>query len=441
MTRELVEPNLHVVLIHVPLGLLIAGTVIEFFAPLFWRRSALRAAGRWMILLGALALVPVAASGLYAVAQQNHRDPSDSSWADIRQASPIQGATWQTMQEHVRFNLAGSAVALFLVVIWLSSSDSTRRMFYPLFMLLLLADVGAIALQEPRSGGEMVFRHGVGVNLTAEADIPLKQRLGDSKAIAESLPPLELHVILAGAAIAAGLAAIGVSMRAAATPKVIDQPYLQQQQQYTDIGYAINPGSRQAPAYGGAAQLHPDSLSAQGLPERTPVGRFWILAALLAICAMLAGWWTLADSSEKWDVKSLWHIVSQNAESHEYRRVVHVAAGGLIVLMMLILALIGRAAGHRFIVGFFALILLAAVAVQGWIGTMMLLDSPWGKEVHALVQFNPLSAEPTTMPSKSLAAPTEASATLPTTGPTTAATVTPATAPTTEKSLDKLEVP
>ena len=40
MHHEFVEPNLHAALIHVPLGLLLIGTLIELFARFFWRRSS-----------------------------------------------------------------------------------------------------------------------------------------------------------------------------------------------------------------------------------------------------------------------------------------------------------------------------------------------------------------------------------------------------------------
>src|ERR1700722_10329905 len=43
MAGEIINPNLHVVFIHYPLGLLVAGTVIELFSFL-WPRSGVRAA-------------------------------------------------------------------------------------------------------------------------------------------------------------------------------------------------------------------------------------------------------------------------------------------------------------------------------------------------------------------------------------------------------------
>jgi uncharacterized membrane protein len=66
--REFIIPNWHVILIHYPLALLTVGTLIEIFSFL-WRRSGFRAAGRGMILIGALCAIPAATSGIYAARQ------------------------------------------------------------------------------------------------------------------------------------------------------------------------------------------------------------------------------------------------------------------------------------------------------------------------------------------------------------------------------------
>ena len=46
MVKQFVNPNLHVVLLHYPIGLLFAGLLIELFSFLGWRRGGFRAAGR-----------------------------------------------------------------------------------------------------------------------------------------------------------------------------------------------------------------------------------------------------------------------------------------------------------------------------------------------------------------------------------------------------------
>ena len=67
MTKEFINPNWHVLLIHYPLGVFVLGMVVELFS-LLYRGTSLRAAGRWMILIGALSAVPTALTGIYAFA-------------------------------------------------------------------------------------------------------------------------------------------------------------------------------------------------------------------------------------------------------------------------------------------------------------------------------------------------------------------------------------
>ena len=93
MSHEFVNPNLHVILIHLPLALLFIGTLIELFAVVFWRRGQFRVAGRWMILIGALSAAPTATSGLYAMADTNRTADTamDDTWEDVRADQPRAG--------------------------------------------------------------------------------------------------------------------------------------------------------------------------------------------------------------------------------------------------------------------------------------------------------------------------------------------------------------
>src|SRR5205807_2675734 len=60
------NPNYHVILIHYPLGVFVLGVILEMFS-FFWRKSSVRSAARWMILLGALLSIPAATSGIAAL--------------------------------------------------------------------------------------------------------------------------------------------------------------------------------------------------------------------------------------------------------------------------------------------------------------------------------------------------------------------------------------
>src|SRR6516165_27819 len=122
MAHELISPNLHVVLIHGPLGLLIAGTLIELFSFL-WSRSSFRTAGRWMIFLGALAAVPATFSGIYALSSiaQANNPVGKGPWTDVKAASPLLSdpVIWQMMRRHLLYQSIATGLAVLAVVVWL----------------------------------------------------------------------------------------------------------------------------------------------------------------------------------------------------------------------------------------------------------------------------------------------------------------------------------
>src|SRR5689334_6283436 len=103
--EQLVNPNLHVMMIHFPIGLLFVGTIIEILA-FMWRRSGFRAAGRWMILIGALAAIPAATTGMFA-ARQAMGSPEDKLFEVKRSPeNPFnQGGEsaerWQHLRNHI----------------------------------------------------------------------------------------------------------------------------------------------------------------------------------------------------------------------------------------------------------------------------------------------------------------------------------------------------
>ena len=77
MNDELIQPNLHIAIVHFPIALLVVGVLLETFSFLGWRRSTLRVAARWMILLGAVLSAPTATSGIYALSDVNQGWPID----------------------------------------------------------------------------------------------------------------------------------------------------------------------------------------------------------------------------------------------------------------------------------------------------------------------------------------------------------------------------
>jgi uncharacterized membrane protein len=411
--REFINPNLHVILIHYPLGLLTIGLLIEIFAIFGWRRSAFRAAGRWMILIGALSLGPSLATGLYAMADTNRPPASPGmTWAEVRQNSPIQGEAWEMMREHAWYNAGASAIILFAVVMWLGSSDLWRSRMHLIYLLLLIAGMGGLVIGAWH-GGEMVYRFGVGVERQTAASAepgnapksPAVVGETDVKhGIAYFVPPDQTHVILAGAAVSLALVAIGLSLRAGAQARLTVEPT----PELSDINSALNPNLRPATPYDPvpsattAAQLNAlDDATVKIDVKRVPTARFWILAALVGLLTAATGWWTLAYYSDEYKLDKLWESVANKDAAGGYRRLAHSITGVSIVVLMLILAVVSRMrSGRRFIFSLFTLLLLLAVASQVWLGSLLLFDTNQGPVLEfnsgsaAITPSSPTSTEP-----------------------------------------------
>ncbi|HEV2294601.1 MAG TPA: DUF2231 domain-containing protein [Tepidisphaeraceae bacterium] len=436
--RELVNPNFHVVLIHFPIALLLTGTLIELFSFLGWRTSGFRIAGRWMILLGALLAIPTAFAGLYAlsdVVRMQNPAPLESTWSQTLSGSPVvrDPEGWAMLQRHAFLN-GGIVILLGLVVVvWLSGSDEWRRKIHLPMMVLLVLGVGATVVSA-WYGGEMVYRRGIGVMegkamsavppelapsggspveeileqpatspaalspsaaeapaapRTAQTVAPQTSGLADHPAaeaqtdikrdIERALPPLQMHVVLAGFSVSFALAALGLSLRAANTARaamLVEPP-----DELSDLAaaYGARPvRPRVGPDPGafdeGTGAAHVEVVDR----SRVPSARFWLLTALFALATTGFGWWVLLRSESvqnMWDFGGLWH---QHIRLHP-RRMVHVIGAGAIVLLPLLLAIIARAAPRkRWLIFAFALLLILAVALQVWLGILMMWDTPEG---------------------------------------------------------------
>ena len=434
MPKEFINPNLHVILIHYPLGLLSVGVLIELFAFL-WRRSAFRAAGRWMILIGALALVPTATIGLYAMADVNRRSVTSESanWAEVRAASLINAQAWEMMTRHAWLNAFGSIVLLLVVVLWLGSSDLWRRRLHLIFLLLLLGGLGTIIVGA-WYGGEMVYRHGVGVEVvrensgsatggSGEQSPAAEEQIEAKHGIAYYAPPLQVHVLLAGAAVSLALAALGLSLRAGAQARVLVEP-TPELSDVGAIGSALNPNARPLNPVAAANQMDDATLQVNVL-RRPPMTRFWLLAALVAIATSLAGVWTLVHFSDIWyphdlakTARELWGLIKEKDNSGIVsRRMAHTLTGWTIIGLLLITAVVARSTiGRRLVLWLLTLLLIVAVGAQIWFGSLLMFDTPSGP----LGKFNYAEKQPESPPAT--LEPTPPAGTVPATRPSTTTT-------------------
>ena len=125
MPLRFLSPNLHVVLVHYPLGVFVLGVALELLGFL-WRHSTLRTAARWMIVLGAFLSIPAATSGIAAL-------------VDV-QGTTLSDAQKLKLKLHVIYMGIGSLAAILCATVGLGASDRWRKILY---LPLLLGVLGA----------------------------------------------------------------------------------------------------------------------------------------------------------------------------------------------------------------------------------------------------------------------------------------------------------
>jgi len=355
MNEELIQPNLHIAIVHFPVALLVLGVLIEAFSFLGWRRSTLRGAARWMILLGAISLVPTATSGIYAL-------------HDVQQESSINATVREHLRDHIIFASIAGALALLSCTLWIGVSDRMRRNLHIPIVILLLA-AGAAITVAAHVGGHMAYVHGLGVSSTPNADDRLDQQAptrsvgiaGISEQIAPFVPPLQTHMILAGLAAALGVVSIGFSSRA-----------------MIDRSAPIEPVVRHDSDAIAAAFTKPLAEVVFAEERSTRAGPVVLLAVIAGALAALAGWWFAAHDSGIWKPGELWKYVTDRSLNEGRlltRRTAHVVAGTSIVVLPLLLLAVSRfrPRGRVLWLGLSVLLLLA-IAAQVWLGQLMLLD-------------------------------------------------------------------
>jgi uncharacterized membrane protein len=408
MQTPLISPNLHVVMIHYPLAMLIAGTLIEFFS-FMWPRSSFRTAGRWMILIGALSAIPATFSGIYALKQIAHV-PDDTTWAQTRATSAVlsQPEIWNMLRRHTLYQSIATGVSCSLVLIWLGSSDRLRRSLHVILVLLMTVTVAGM-VYGAWFGGESIYKKGVAVDTTVavpttESTEPttLPVNWTNTKTRAELMfPPLELHTILAGVAVAFALLSIGLSFRKiSASQQIAEDPIITSTAVTGRIAPPTPPSNVDV-----LRTFNPDLEMI--LKSFAPAGRFWMLTCLIALLTMLGGLWVVARDADALTQMSqtprqipqlLWNLIepgkTETGKPKDLRHELHAITGAAIVILPIFLAILSRfAPREKIILSITTLVLSAAVAFQIWIGILLLLDTsagPWKSfnppETPALVQ-------------------------------------------------------
>jgi uncharacterized membrane protein len=371
---KFILPNFHTSLIHFPIGLLSIGVVIELFSFL-WRRSSFRTAGRWMILLGTLSAVPAVTSGLYALSDVAGHGSVADSWTELKAGSNFSETDWRFVKYHIILNSAATGVALVAVVIWLGATDFWRKILrVPVLFMLIVAL--ALMMDGAWHGGEMVFRLGFAVQgrQSVMPDNPSPPS-GWRDNIEYYAPEGEVHLLMAGLVFALAAAALGLSIRRA----VMNDSVLVQRIPPTYIPAAAE-GRANKPI--SLLQALNDPGDEIPVVPRVPPGRFWLLTALLALCAIASGLW-FGNFLRPWpkiiDVEHFRRALQHIKDAGSAREGLHIVCGASILVLVLILALLTRFAPRsRVFLSALALLLVLVMAAQVWLGVLLLFDGDRG---------------------------------------------------------------
>src|SRR5206468_5659613 len=120
-----------------------------------WRRSSIRLAARWMILLGALLMLPAATSGIFALHDVQRQSVSDM---------PAERAAY--LSRHVWVMGSATILGILCAVAGLGASDRMREKLRWILISGLLATVGMM-VYGAWFGGETIYRQGTSVSLIA----------------------------------------------------------------------------------------------------------------------------------------------------------------------------------------------------------------------------------------------------------------------------------
>jgi len=401
------NPNYHVILIHYPLGVFVLGVILETLS-FMWRRSSIRLAARWMILLGALLMLPAATSGIFAL-HDVQRQSADGM--------PMERAAF--LSRHVWVMGSATILALLCAVVGLGASNRMRERLRYILLGGLLATVGML-VYGAWFGGETIYRQGTSVSLigyeageSQPTDFKPVLRIPAEPKIDFSTPKkkystivnyymggaLQGHIIMAGLAFAVAMGALGLSMRRRATIHAAEAADLEALTQET--GSIANPPPRRVTddvtvvrTLNPGMQVDPDE-------SRLPVARFWLLAAVVFALVAVGGYWVMAGR-DFFSPDAFKTDFVENLKKDQIRHFVHIILGGALVVLALLFAVTAMSLPRRATpLMIFGTLLVLVIAAQVWIGITLTFDQTDGDDKKLLYHLHEPEAPKTTAPSAS----------------------------------------
>lgn len=345
MQGEFISPNWHTILIHYPIALLTIGVLLEICARL-WPESSVRTAGRLMIAIGAFLAVPAAFAGIYAfrdAVRPELADVTPMPWQRVVEASDWQATQWELLWWHTLLNSIATGIVVLVVAVWIALGNVLRTLLYLPCLLLLLAGVALMGIGS-WYGGEAVYLHGTAVAAHSSAE-PAPEDAPDQEAASEGgafaweyfAPPLQLHVVLAGFAVAVAIWATAFSVR---------------------------------------LWIHQSPESSEGKRNSKLAERFWLGTSAAGLLAALAAWWSAEGNPI---VDDLFSSLTAWTDPDHLRFAVHIGFGiALLVLPAFLALLCWLAPQRRILAGIFTLLLLGVACAQVWWGVLLLYDGHQG---------------------------------------------------------------
>jgi uncharacterized membrane protein len=385
-------PNLHVIFIHFPLALLGVGVLLEILSFL-WYGGSLHKAGRWMILIGTLLLVPTVTSGIYALYDVSTHGVGADTWEQTKAASGFTAHDWGLVRQHILLSGTATVICLIAVIWFLGASDRARKFVYVPAFTLVMISLGLLTVAAWH-GGEMVFRQGFGVDgkfpSSNEVSPPQSSNLLDQ--LEYSISPMQIHLVLAGFVFAAAAGAMGLSYRRSS------QKPVRRMLEPTPSNETANDPWSQVPS---PRELAPE------VSDTPPSPRFWIVATLLAVVTLVAGLYVggFLLWPKMLDFPQLRDVLGDIGTSSHRRIGLHIVLGSAILALCILLAIIGAwAPRQRELLGLASLMLILAIGAQLWIGILLLYDGDTGPIDHfrgtpAAQEPGPPATEPATEPS------------------------------------------
>lgn len=413
--REYITPNWHAVLVHAPLGLLSVGIFIEVFSFL-WRRSTVRSAGRWMVLLGAITAVPALTSGIYAyrdamspmtnvkdvVFQDSWQDLLDGKLVDRASVVPgeksveitarqmLDGEAGKALWHHLLYNCIGVGAIFLAIIAYIGTSDRWRRRLYlPLLLTLVIGE--GLLVWGSHSGGIIVYEHAIAIKPPTPLSTIVPTR---DEQLSAMLPPAQLHMTLAGWVVGLALVALGLSIRAMTegAPILAAEESWFEGEQPRDAASRNVVGNRP----NGIIATGEETLVTESGIQEVPLGetpppiraevvrpvmiapvtplmpiatsRYWLLATLFALLTSVAGLWLV----KIWSWPNLVDMLRG-----ENRNLYHSILGTSIIVLTLVLALVTRIARRsKLAISVFSLLLFLAIGLQIWVGVVLTFDGP-----------------------------------------------------------------